>query len=274
MKKVLFGISAMVMLLTACQDKDDTTPGNEQWYLSKIISIDESGNDTTEISYNADNTVKEFYTRYASEFDVSAPVYEGGKIISIREKASERPEFGTRTSFVYTGDNITRINNYAYDNATDEWSLNSQDSLVYAGGKLVESYNTDKYGYSNFYKLTWEGGNVKSYERSYKDGGNAAYILFEVVTNTYDTKPSYQRLIKDNYTWLANTNSFENLSANNLVKQEKVSSPETLPGQRTTITLTYDDNGLLKATDTHWENLLTTPVDEENYRVVFEYSKR
>lgn len=274
MKKALFGVSAMVLFLAACKNNDDATPEAKQWYISKSIEVSDNGNDTTEISYNTDNTVKEFYSEYGTEFYSSTPVYEGGKIVRIEEKTTDRPTVGIRTSFVYTGDKVARINNFSYDQSVQQWHQSSYDSLVYANGKLAELFSFSEYGYSTKYKLTWEGENVKRYERHSKELGAAEYTLFEVVTNTYDAKPSYHSLVKNNYTWLVNAEYFESLSANNLIKKEKVQHPEGTMSQRTTNTLFYNNEGLLISINSRIENLLATPAYEENYESLFEYTKR
>lgn len=276
MKKTLLSITVVVLLFAGCNDKDDTTPKAEKWYISKSIEKRGSGNadDTTVVTYNADNTVKEFSSGSGIDYQASGPVYEGGKIIRIQEKRSEQGTPGTRASFVYTGDQLTRINNFGFDGDRNEWYDQSYDSLVYKNGKLSEFYELEKTGYALFFRLTWEGSNVKTVERYSKAPEDADYTLHNIATNTYDNKPALHLLLNNNYIWLVNVMNFENLSANNLVKQEVHYQPSGVLNDRTTITLTYNDAGLPEGIDTKWEYLQTEPSHVENSQTLFIYTKR
>lgn len=276
MKKTLLSITVVVLLFAGCNDKDDTTPKAEKWYISKSIEKrgTENADDTTIVTYHADNTVKEFYSGSGMDYQASGPVYEGGKIVRIQEKRSEQGTPGTRASFIYTGDQLTRINNFGYDGDRNEWYEESYDSLVYKTGKLSEFYEFEKTGYTLFFKLSWEGSNVKTVERYSKAPEDADYILHSIATNTYDNKAGAHLLLNNNYIWLVNMTNFENLSANNLVKQEVHYQPSGILNDRTTITLTYNSDGLPETIDTKWEYLQVDPSHIENSQTKFIYTKR
>lgn len=277
MKKTLLSITAVVLLFAGCNDKDNTTPNAGKWYISKSIEVgtNGNGNDTTLVSYNADNTVKEFYDTDGSYFYASTPVYQGGKIVRVEERSTERPTPGVRTSYEYNGDKLVRVNNFAYDATLGTWYQESYDSLVYDNAaKLSEVYDIRKDGYAMFFKLTWEGANVTKYERSAKVPGATVYTLESVGYNTYDAKPAIHLMMNNNYIWLVNVLNFENLSANNLVKQEVSRMPGNIFSEQTTIYLTYNEDGLVSDLDTKYEYMEMNPPHVENSKTLFVYTKR
>lgn len=266
MKKVMLGLTAMALIFAACK-KDDASP--ETYYLSKIIEVGEDGNDTTFISYNADNTFKELYSSAGDEFYGEGPAYEGGKIVAIMERSSFNPTSHKTKSFVYTGNNVTRVNYWStQDGQTTPASI--YDSLVYVNGKLSEFHHADVNmdGYSTKYVLTWEGDNVKTCTTYMKQAGSD-YSLFDVTKYTYDTRPALYKLLTGNYYWLSDLTSFDYLSANNVTKEE-VFRQDIL---RSTYTNAYTYEGnLLKMVDS--EDKDVDPARTETYKVKLEYATR
>jgi len=267
MKKTLLGLTAITLLFAACK-KDDASP--ETYYLSKMIEIGEDSNDTTFISYNADNTFKELSYAYTSNGEQvsysEGPVYEGGKIVSLQEKRN-----GTSTttkSFIYTGSLVTRVV-YHGDINGDGIDDNRYDSLVYAAGKLSELYSLDGANRDYVYKyvLTWEGNNVKTRSTFYKQTGTD-YVADGISKYTYDNKPSFQKIL-GSYQWLNDLSSVENLSANNITKEE-VFRNDVLSATYSNV-YTYEGN-LLKMVDS--ENTYPNPDYNETYKVKLEYIKR
>ena len=267
MKRTLLGLTAVTLFFAACK-KDDASPGT--YYLSKLIEVGEDGNDTTLISYNADNTFKEKYTAYTNngqlEYYAEGPVYEGGKIVAIRQKTSQTPDHYV-FSFVYTGNLVTRKNVY-WDNDQDgTFELAPiYDSLVYKDGKLSEYWalRPDNPGYESKYLITWEGNNVKT-SLTYRKQTGTDFVLEETKKYTYDNKPGFQQLL-GNFNWLNNMTSFEYLSANNLLKVENYR--EDILRSSSTNVYTYEDN-LLKVVDS--EDKYIDPPSTETYKVKFEY---
>ncbi|WP_343303389.1 hypothetical protein AAHN97_17665 [Chitinophaga niabensis] len=269
MKKTLLGLTAMTLFFAACK-KDDATPGT--YYLSKLIQVGEDGNDTTLISWNADNTFKETYSSAMNngqlEFFAEGPVYEGGKIVGIKERSSFNPNSHYTKSFVYTGTQVTKVH-YYWDNDQDgEYIVSPRyDSLVYTSGKLAEVWGLHAEQPENVtkYILTWEGNNVKTCSLYLKNVAVVEFTLHSVNKYTYDNRPGFQYLLGD-YNWLSDMNSFELLSANNLVKEE-VYSDDVLRSTYTNV-YTYEGN-LLKAIDA--EDKYIDPPSTETYKVKFEY---
>jgi len=272
MKRTLLGLTAITLFFAACK-KDDASP--ETYYLSKLIEVGEDGSDTTLISYNADNTFKEMYSAYINngqlEYYVEGPVYEGGKIIAIQERSSFYPNSHYTKGFVYTGNQVTRLN-YYWDNDQDgQYTVSPRyDSLVYNAGKLAELWSKDasQPENTNKYILTWEGNNVKTCSLYLKHPGVADYTLYSVNKYTYDNKAGFQQLL-GNYHWLSDIYSFEFLSANNMVKEE-VYRDDVL---RSTYTNAYTYEGnLLKVVDS--EDKYIDPPSTETYKIKFEYTTR
>lgn len=267
MRKTLLGLTAITLFFASCK-KDDASP--ETWYLSKMIEIGEDSNDTTFISYNGDNTFKELSYSYTSNGEFvtysEGPVYEGGKIVSIFEK--ENGTSITTRSFVYTGGIVTRVI-YHGDINGDGIEDNRYDSLVYASGKLAEIYSLDGSNRDNAYKyiLTWEGNNVKTRSTFYKLTGTD-YVADVVSKYTYDNRPSFQKIL-GSYQWLTDLTSVENLSANNITKEE-VYREDVLRATYSNV-YTYEGN-LLKMVDS--ENTYPDPNNTENYKMKLEYIKK
>ncbi|SIO55438.1 hypothetical protein [Chitinophaga niabensis] len=267
MRKTLLGLTAISLFFGACK-KDDASP--ETYYLSKMIEIGEDSNDTTFISYNGDNTFKELSYAYTSNGEPvsysEGAVYEGGKIVSLYEKRN-----GTTTttrSFVYTAGVVTRVI-YHGDINGDGLEDNRYDSLVYASGKLSEIYSMDgsNAGYVYKYLLTWEGNNVKTRSTFYKFSGTE-YTSDGVSKYTYDNKPGFQKLF-GSYQWLNDLSSVENLSANNITKEESYRD-DVLRATYSNV-YTYEGN-LLKMVDS--ENTYPDPAYNETYKVKLEYIKK
>jgi hypothetical protein len=274
MKKTLLGLTAMTLFFAACK-KDDATPAPVTYYLSKTIQVGEDGNDTTLISYNADETFKETYSSAMNngqlEYYASGPVYEGGKIVAIQQRSSLNPVSRYTKSFVYTGDLVTKVNYYWDNNQDGQYEISpSFDSLVYTAGKLTELWalNTAQPDNQTKYLLTWEGNNVKTCSLYFKHTGTD-FMLESINKYTYDNKPGFQQLIGA-YLWLDDQNSFEYLSANNATKEEYFNADNVLQSTYTHV-FTYDGN-LLKTIDT--EEAYTDPVRSETYKLKFEYATR
>lgn len=271
MKRTLLSISACLVLLAACK-KDDETPGT--FYLTRLIEVGtgDNGNDTTFVSYNADNTLKELYSSATEngvvDFYGEGPVYEGGKIAGLQQRSSLDPTVRKVKSFVYTGSNVTRVNYWSTSN--DQTQLASYyDSLVYTNGKLSEYYSLNSYepGYETKFVLAWEGNNVKTCSTYMKQNGGD-FTLFDATKYTYDNKTGFQTLLAGNYYWLSDLHSFDYLSANNLVKEEVYR--EGVLRSTTTNVYTYDGN-LLKMVDT--EDVYESG-SKDTYKVKLEYATR
>ena len=267
MKRTLLGLTAITLFFAACK-KDDVSP--ETYYLSKMIEIGEDSNDTTLISYNTDNTFKEVSYAYTSNGQYvsysEGAVYEGGKIVSIYERSNGTTK--TTRTIVYTGDAVTRVV-YNGDINGDGIEDNRYDSLVYTSGKLSEIYSIDgsNPGYVYKYLLTWEGNNVKTRSTFYKFSGSD-YVADVVSKYTYDNKPSFQKLF-GNYQWLNDLSSVENLSANNITKEE--SYRYDVLNATYTNAYTYEGN-LLKEINS--ENIYPDPAYNETYKVKLEYIRK
>lgn len=274
MKKILLAFTAITLLFTACKKEDD--PAAEKWYLTKLIDVYGERKDTTFVSWHPDNTLKEFNYSFlyngAPAFNAFLPVYEGGKITGIQMRTQNRPVAHTITSFVYTGNLVTSAENQAYDQDLADWVINSRDSLVYAGGRLAELYVKYRNGSTTFYKLTWEGDNVKHCDISSKQQ-DTEFLRYQTINYTYDTKPAFHRLVNNNYQWLADVSNFKYLSANNLLKSEMIRQPEGTLELTTTNVFTYDDDNLVKAVDTKVEMVYPEPRVED-YKTIMEYTKR
>lgn len=271
MKKTLLGLTAMTLFFAACK-KDDASP--ETYYLSKMIEVGEDGNDTTYISYNADNTFKELSYSYTNngivEFYAESPVYEGGKIVAIQERNTDNPTVHTTRSFVYTAGVVSKVHYHGDANGDGLPDTDRYDSLVYAAGKLTEFYalNTSQPDYTTKYLLTWEGNNVKTCSTYFKQPGSD-YSLYSVSKYTYDNKPGFQQLLTGNYQWLNDLTSFEYLSANNTIKEEQFHEGAL----RATYTNAYTYEGnLLKMVDS--EDTYVDPASTETYKVKLEYATR
>jgi hypothetical protein len=271
MKRTLLGLTAITLFFAACK-KDDDTPAT--YYLSKLIEVGEDGNDTTLISYNADNTFKETYSAGMNngqlEFFAEGPVYEGGKIVAIQQRSSFTPASHYSKSFVYTGTQVTRVNYYGDNDQDGQYEIVSvYDSLVYTAGKLSELWHLDPVMPDNQtkYIITWEGNNVKTCSLYFKMPGTD-FLLHSVTKYTYDNKPGFQHIL-GSYHWLSNPTSFDYLSANNLVKEEEFS--EDVLRFTSTNVYTYEGN-LLKMVDT--EDKYTDPVSTETYKVKLEYTTK
>lgn len=272
MKKTLLGLTAMTLFFAACK-KDDDSP-EVTYYLSKLIQVGEDGNDTTLISYNADNTFKETYSAAMNnnqlEFFAEGAVYEGGKIVAIRQRSSFNPVNHYTRSFVYTGDLVTKVRYYWDNNQDGQYEVSPAfDSLVYTAGKLSEYWalNPDQPDNQTKYLITWEGNNVKTCSLYFKMPGTD-FTLHSVTKYSYDNKQGFQHLL-GGYQWLSNPTSFEYLGANNLLKEEVYS--ENVLSFSSTNVYTYEGN-LLKMIDT--EDAFTDPVSSETYKTKLEYSTR
>lgn len=268
MKRTLLGLTAVTLFFAACK-KDDATPGT--YYVSKLIQVGEDGNDTTLITWNADNTFKETYSSGMNngqlEYFAEGPVYEGGRIVGIQERSSFNSNTHYTKSFVYTGSQVTKVH-YYWDNDQDgNYTVSPRfDSLVYTAGKLSEYWALDPTMPDNQtkYILTWEGSNVKTCSLYFKIPG-ADFMLNSVTKYTYDNKPGLQHLL-GGFQWLSNLTSFDFLSANNLLKEEEYR--DDVLKYTSTNTYTYEGS-LLKAVDT--EDKYTDPVSTETYKLKFEY---
>lgn len=271
MKKVMLGLTAMALIFAACK-KDDASP--ETYYLTKMIEVGEDGNDTTFISYNADNTFKEILYSYTSngavEFYAQGPVYEGGKITGIQERDSDNPANRTTRSFVYTAGVISKVTYYGDANGDGVPDTDRYDSLVYTAGKLTEFYalNAAQRDYPIKYTLTWEGNNVKTASTYFKQPGTE-YTLHSISKYTYDNKPAFQQLL-GNFQWLNDLTSFDYLSANNVTKEEVFNEENILRSTYTNV-YTYEGN-LLKMVDS--EDKYIEPATTETYKVKLEYTTK
>ncbi|MRG47053.1 hypothetical protein GFS24_18160 [Chitinophaga sp. SYP-B3965] len=266
MKKTMLGLTAITLFFAACK-KDDASP--ETYYLSHIIEVGTDGNDTTFITYNADNTFKELSYSYINndilESYAQGPVYEGGKIVSIYEKNPDQPALHTISSFVYTAGVVSKVQYFGDRNGDGIEDTYRYDSLVYAGGKLAELFEMNN-GYNKKSVLTWEGNNVKVCSLYVKEGG-ADYVLNSVKKYTYDNKPGFQQLL-GNYQWLSDVASVEYLSANNVVKEEMFMNGELY----STFTDVYTFEGnLLKTIDSEDTFESGSP---DIYKVKLEYITR
>ncbi|MRG47055.1 hypothetical protein GFS24_18170 [Chitinophaga sp. SYP-B3965] len=273
MRKPLFSLIVIALFFSSCKKDDD--PAAENWYLTRLIDVYEARNDTTFISYNADNTFKESRFSYihndAPAFNAFGAVYEGDKITGIQMWSNSMPERHTITSIQYTGNLVTIADQEVYDREQAKWVINSHDSLVYAGGKLAELYANYKNGSTTFYKLTWEGDNVKSYECYSKQTGTE-YVLFQTFNYTYDAKPAFHRMLTGNYYWLADITNFTYLSANNVTKADMIRQPEGTVETSRTNTFIYNGEGLLTSIATREESVYLESA--KNYTTVLEYTKR
>jgi len=274
MKRTLLGFTAVTLFFAACK-KDDATPTPETYYLSKLIEVGEDGNDTTLVSYNADDTFKETYSAYMNngqlEYFAEGPVYEGGKIVAVQQRNSTYPNPHRTKGFVYTGNQLTRME-YYWDNDQDgQYTVSAMyDSLVYSAGKITEIWtkNADQPENVSKYLLAWEGDNVKTCSLYMKHPGVAEFELYDVSKYTYDNKPALQQLF-GGFQWLSDMNSFELLSANNAVKEE-VFRDGVLRSTYTNA-YTYDGN-LLKEMNS--QDVYVDPPSTETYKVKFEYTTR
>jgi len=273
MKKVMLAFTAITLLFTACKKEDD--PAAEKWYLTRLIDVYGERKDTTFVSWHTDNRLKEFNYTYiyngAAAFNAFLPVYENGKITGIQMRTQNRPEAHTIASFTYTGNLVSSIVHQNYDQDQAQWVNNSHDSLVYAGGKLAELYVKYRNGSTTWYKLTWEGENVKRCAISSKQQ-DTEFLLYQTIKYTYDSKPAFHQVVNDNYQWLADVSNFKYLSANNLLKAEMIREPEGTLDMTTTHTFTYDGD-ILKSVDTK-EEMVFPEVYVQDYKTIMEYTKR
>jgi hypothetical protein len=276
MKRTLLSIAAFVLLLSACK-KDDAAPA-EEWILTKFTNVDVERQDTitTSLKYNISSVLSEL-TESGADWDqpysiTSYPVFEGSRLTKIMESDLEVTTPAIRNSFEYTGNNVTRINTYGFDQA-QEWTIEEYFEVLYNSQNKISELRRKSVAspeYVTLYKLTWENENVKSmtvfnvYATDTSQSNTENY--------TYDNKPSLVKaLFKDNYMWLSSPSSFELLSANNLVKQETVFNGEVY--SRDTYEFKFNEKNQLTEQQLKSEQLIDQP-SVSNSIVTFTYTKK
>jgi hypothetical protein len=276
MKRTLLSIAAFVLLLSACK-KDDAAPA-EEWILTKLTHVDVERQDTvtTSLKYNTSSVLSEL-TESGADGDqpysfTSYPVFEGSKLTKIMESDLEVTTPAIRNSFEYTGNNVTRINTYGFDQA-QEWNIEEYYEVLYnAQDKISElrRKSVTAPDYAAIYKVTWENENVKSVTTFNVYGTDTS----QGSTNnfTYDNQPNIVKaLFKDNYMWLSSPTSFEYLSANNLAKHETLYNGEVY--SRDTFEFKFNDKNQLTEQKVKSEQLIDQP-SVSNSIVTFTYTKK
>lgn len=67
MKKLLLLFVTLIAVVSACKDKDKTTPGNVIKYLKKVTAVDAGETKVYQLTYNAQNRLTSFTTEDGSE---------------------------------------------------------------------------------------------------------------------------------------------------------------------------------------------------------------
>lgn len=276
MKKILLNIAACSLFLMACK-KDDAAP-QEEWYLSKFTSVEAGDTDTTTTSlkYSDASVLTELKESgvdgNAAYSLISQPVLEGGKLVKIMASDLNSTTPVIKNSFVYTGNAVTRINEYGF-NALQEWVIAEYYEITYNAQQKIDKMvrkSTSNTDYATVYKLTWDGENVKSMTAFNVFGMDTSQANTE--NNTYDNKPSFTRaLFKDNYLWLSSPSSFELLSANNLVKQDLIFGGETY--YRFTYEFKFNERNQLAEQKMKTEQLLDGTAESTSI-TTFTYTKK
>lgn len=244
MKKLLCLLSTVLLVFTSCsKDDNDSSDPVSPMLVKKITTIDAKGNSSSE-SY----------------------LYNGNKIVSMTE------EDGSVTKYTYTGDLITKIEEFDSTGA-----LNLTANYTYIEGKLdssVDNYSNNTYYYKTKYthnqdetisyeqfigavstgieekygptgKYTYKEGNVVKLEVSYS-GGESFY------TYEYDTKNNPFKNVLGYYNLL-----LDDLCANNVIKE--ISTSEKV------YTYKYNENNYPTEKITNFSGSTDTEITQYGY---------
>ncbi|MBQ9418392.1 MAG: hypothetical protein IJU19_07445 [Bacteroidales bacterium] len=176
------------------------------------------------------------------EYEHGAPVDEGQQVYTYTgNRLTEMRSTYGECYFTYTDDRLTEV----YSTRENSWE---RQLLTYsADGLLTTITTTNSYENSTSEtRLTWSGGNVSAIQE-YRDGEWVSTTSF-----TYDSK-------KSPYTSLfaLQSNEYELLSANNVLRAEKTDASST---ETTTRTYTYNGDYPVKCIETEgseWEDHYT-----------------
>ncbi|RAJ01584.1 hypothetical protein LX64_03800 [Chitinophaga skermanii] len=225
MRKILLSVAAVSMLMMACSkdDKNDngggngngngngdgttngaTTagssyvlgilePANYNQYISKIIGQD---NDTTWISYDANNRVSlvhEKYTKGQVTISLMTPTYTDGKLVSHAQTYNNEPKQLDRG---YTYDAKGKVQKILY--YEDGAWVYAYDSIAYnAAGKIEASYyyikqsKTDPFYQAGKDVATYDAkGNITKIEEYWRTSATAPQNKISTNNLEYDEKPN------------------------------------------------------------------------------------
>lgn len=228
MKKILFGILGLGLLITSCDKKDKVNPPVEPGSRISKITYEDI---ICEYVYNSNGTLKEMRYREPNNTPIGSNTieYVNGRVSKMN---------GDALNFVYTypNSNATRIDIQALSGET----IYYQD-FVFASNRLREwsrlalgtgtavPYDKAIYTYNAAGNIT----KVEHYEYEY----NAWVKIEEVNISSYDNKKNYSSHLENTY-YLGNTPFL----ANNPLREEH-RSPEGVLIRTVEHQYTYDAQG-------------------------------
>jgi len=275
MRKGLLSAAAFVLLFSACK-KDDATPA-EEWYLSKFTSVEVGRTDTVTTTVKLTNNIISELTEGGIDagtpwYFTTQPVFDGSRLTQIKESSDAEPTPRVINSLDYTGDKITKINYYGYNQA-QEYGITGYNEMVYnAQGKVTEirTKAVPASEYAILHKITWDGENVKSLTVFNVVGADTSQANTEKYF--YDDKPAIHRAFFGNgFIWNGSPTTVENLSANNLLKKEIYYNEELYT--RVTYERTYNERSQVKEMKVKTE-ALKDQVSTQNDIITYTYLKK
>lgn len=259
MLKTLGCLMVLIIALSACKKKDaPLTPPIDHWLVSSMIK----GTDTIRLSYHSNRTLKQV-NAVNDSFKV---VYENGRIrqfVYLMEYVKGLPF----RSFIYSGENIVRINQYGW-NLQDEWVILDYDSLVYKNGRLAEYHEISGGVRSRVNKFTWEEKNITKEEGF--DVNQGADVPAYVNTYTYSAEEGVQHRINGQFLFLYLFRDFTLLSDKMLATAERARVPGDVLFSRTVKDFVLEGKNVVKTTE------ITEDLDNNQsmtFNTVFEYTK-
>lgn len=254
----------MALLFTACSKDDDTNAGD--FRLARIIS----NSDTTQFSYNADGTIKQF-----NEFGIDGIAYhdstqvlwENGKLVKISEY--EQGTLSPQVLLTYSGDKVVKAQYYT--NYPAPGTPAGYDSIRYENDKVSEIHRIDEAGDRPYYtKVTWTGNNVTKTEVFASNfDGTGNYFPGTVRTYEYSSKANIGSLTKGNLlAWMYDDFTVTFLSANAMTKEVAKQGEQEL--FHSTYEYVADGNGLISSLkETYVEG-----ADSQIYETKLEYVRK
>lgn len=259
MLKTFGRLMVLIITLSACKKKDaPPAPPIDHWLISSIMQE----TDTIHFSYHSNRTVKQINEANDS-FKV---VYENGRIgqfVYLMEYVKGLPF----KSFIYSGENIVRINQYGW-NLQNEWVILDYDSLVYKNGRLAEYHEISGGIWSRVNKFTWEEKNITKEEGFDVDQGTD--IPAYVNTYTYAAEEGVQHRINGQLLFLYLFRDFTLLSDKMLAKAERARMPGEVLFSRTVKDFVLEGKNVVKTIET------TEDLDNNQsltVNTIFEYKK-
>jgi hypothetical protein len=234
MKKIIaLGILAVVSFLNSCSSDDSSSNSSTNSKTIKTFS--------EKIYYNG-----EINAQYTSNFN-----YENGKLVSITSGSN-------KLELIYNGDKIVRSNSYQNN------ILTGFNTLSYEGTLLKSILNDDEeekteYSYSNgvlsaetssfFTGSVWQNSFIKNYTFSNNNVQSKITNFIQMGNNPwkssydYDSKNNPLKNMNPYLKYLFNTESFDFLSGNNVIKQYTFSNISDLIGELShEYIITYDSD--------------------------------